>query len=216
MNRHETRASNTTIKALTFALACACMAALSALLLVALARYNLAAKSNIDHGSTLNEVAFRLSMLDYEAVALFDQNGSKLLEWTNRDTWQVKTPANLIKLANRITFGAVTMLHNHPVDATFSVNDLVTASETNCKRQMVVSPNFLYCLEAPQDWPSVEEVRNFLAREVYDNPTAIQDGLLIQGDIVVDNSNKVFSTDRLIMQYAQEFNLVYTVKAINS
>lgn len=216
MNRRETHASNASIKTLMFAVACACTAALSALLLVTLARYNLVAKSNINHGSTLNEVTFHLSMLDYEAIALFNQNDSKLLEWTNKDAWRVETPANLIELANYVAFGAVTMLHNHPVDATFSDKDLVAASEVNCERQMVVSPHFLYCLETSQGWPSVEEAKAFLAREIYNNPTAIQDGLLVQGDVAVDNSDKIFSTDLLITRYAQEFNLIYTVKSINN
>lgn len=203
------------VKFIIIAAFCIIMTAATMLLLMSLARHTLAISSNSDHGDCFNEVAFRLSTVDYEVTALFDRNNEKLLEWTNGDEERVETPAGLINLANCITLGATTMVHNHTIDATFSINDLIAASEANCKRQIVVSPGHLYYLEAIHGWPSIAEVRSFLAREIYNNPTAEQDGLFVRGDTTVDGADKALSTDLLIALYAQEFSLTYRVTPIN-
>lgn len=175
----------------------------------------LAQQSNSDHGSDFSTVTMALSKEKYEVLALFGRDGTKLLEWTDEDVNQVDIPGKWILMANYVSLGSVTMLHNHPIDSTFSTNDLIAAASTNYKRQVVVTSTHVYMLEALQGWPDVAATKEFVSRNVDKNPRAEAEGLVVRGQVTPDSQEGFYSTNLLIEKYAEEFGIDYTVSTFN-
>ncbi len=180
-----------------------------------------------NNGFTLKTFVRNISSLEYEVHGEFDFCGFKLYERTQRQPRQVAYYTFIpFKQWANLGSGKTTCVHNHPEDAPFSVNDLLTISARRVKskdlREIVVSQKFVYSLEAPNGWPEYEQAKQFLDEKMddhYHNPDSEEwftplfflddrmDGNILQHQVVEVG---LCTTDLLLQTYADEFDLVYT------
>ncbi len=179
------------------------------------------------NGFRLKTFVRNISSLEYEVHGEFDLCGFKLYEMTQRQP-QRAVYFNFMPFKQWANLGSgkITYVHNHPQDAPFSMNDLLGHSarhpQLRDRREIVVSQEFVYSLEAPNGWPEYEAARHFLAKKQsdFDHSSGSEEWFTpvffladrMVGDILQHQVVEVglCTTDLLLQAYADEFGLVYT------
>ena len=159
-----------------------------------------------DHGATLDEYIENVRDLDYATMALFDTCGIKYYETTVYDHGHVSYLSDTILDMRFAALGSFIHVHNHPIDVPFSVTDL-TNEHYDGGREMVVSSEHVYILEAPNGWPTQEEVADYFAT-IYAEESFFE-------VIATEQDNGIATTDALLEDFSGKFGLVYVVMTID-
>ena len=96
-----------------------------------------------------------------EHVLLFDANGRRKYALGDNNPNKVTIPEDVIEYS-RVS-GALTLTHNHPNGASFSIQDILTARQMNLAELRVVGKSslgkFTYILKRPENgWPKKEKI----------------------------------------------------------
>lgn len=169
----------------------------------------LAAISNHDSGSTIDEVidTLQTDMPDIEIIFVFDKDGNKLIEYTCDSAYGVSLPRETIPLLRQ--FRDLTHAHNHPLhDGGHSDNDLSMPDRTGLddaiKTLAVITPNYVYYVDrGTQNWPTIYSLVQYSA------VLSDQYGPLLETDlmdaIVVDNEIYPYFTDKGLSRFVEHF-----------
>lgn len=169
-----------------------------------------------NHGLTLRNYVENTSQVGYEVYAEFDQLGAKLFEETQHDDAQVAHNESTSDLARLLSLNKVTRVHNHPSDAPFSYTDLCNLVGEQPLQALVVSPNYVYSLEAPDGWPNPSLATAWLYTSCELDPEqSYADGLIDITGWTEDGTFTYVSTDLLLEEFAEGFGLVYTVTPLS-
>lgn len=178
---------------------------------------SLAASSIGDHGNTLDEYIENVRDLDYETMALFDTLGVKYYETTNYNRSCVEYSSYRLKEMSVATLGSFILVHNHPLDVPFSITDL-TNDHSNICREIVVSSEHIYILEAPNGWPAQKEVDEYFElalSQFYSDEAGCQTAPRFFEFVPGNKNARIVTTDALLEDFAGKFDLVYTVISID-
>lgn len=172
--------------------------------------------SHGDHGSTLAEFIYQASNSEYEIVACFGGDGTKYFEDTQKDGNTVVCPSELFPVFQFLSFDSFIIAHTHPLDYPFSLSDLRCIDNTAREphRLMVISPDHIYTLEAPDGWPSQDEVIAYtdaVMLDVVNGVAEVQALFVVEGE---GSSSGLVSTNQFLYQFAEKFNLIYKVISI--
>ncbi len=114
------------------------------------AMQKIAGVSNYNSGDTIEEVINNIRFLPYEVIVLFDYNMRKVYEHTDYEQLSCR-----YLIPNSWCSHIKIMLHNHPVECTFSDLDLLAMQSNGYPTAIVVTKNFTYILHGlPNDWKS--------------------------------------------------------------
>ncbi len=128
------------------------------------------------HGETLPEFVVGVDEEQYEYAAVFTSNGQKVIELTSNSPDHVSLPVVYAWYAQIAAQGEMVFVHNHPdnpntgypaVDVTYaipSVGDLLTCLSIRPAQGLVVSGEYITCLEAPLGWPDKHEFCDYLEK----------------------------------------------------
>ncbi len=175
--------------------------------------------ANADHGNTIAEVMAGIRDEEYEILAVFDQNETKLVEYSSHSTRQVVLPEEA--LASLEQAEQLTFVHNHPDDgrnATFSTTDLVEAARCEVAQTIVVSGDYIYSIRpGAGGWPDYRLIRNY-GNSFADQWKTDEAGGMFMVEIEVDDDGRriasLKSTDELIKAFVAKFGLIYTIERV--
>lgn len=193
-------------------------------------------RSNADHGETMAEVISLIKDEPCEYYAKF-VNGVKIFEYTN-DVVNSVTLKDYSALFIKESDYCVD-IHNHPLlgdgsDYSFSYGDLSTFFDPinqYIDQHIVVSASRVHILEAPNGWPSQDDLTQFFddqynwhidynPRDESHSDISVQQLQWLQdeGKIVIDQKGNVIIgigfTSKMIAEIADHFGLIYTVKLL--
>lgn len=169
------------------------------------------------HGLTLQNYVENTSKVSYEVYAEFDQFGIKFFEDTQHDGNTVSHDKSASELAKLLSLDGVTRVHNHPGgDAPFSYTDLRNLVISKPKRALVVSPNYVYSLEAPNGWPDSSFAMAWLYLHCeLEIEKSCTDGLIAITNQSDDGTFSYESTSLLLEQFAEDLDLAYRVTPLS-
>lgn len=170
-----------------------------------------------DHGLTLQDYVENTSKASYEVYAEFDQLGIKFFEDTQYDENQVSHDTSASDLAQLLSLGRVTRVHNHPGDdAPFSYTDLRNLVIDKPQQALVISPNYVYSLEAPNGWPDSFVTTSWLYLYCELDPEqSCADGLITITNLSDDGTFSYESTNLLLERFAEDFDLTYRITPLS-
>lgn len=178
---------------------------------------SLQADANPEHSMLLDQALDDLRVENCEYYAVF--SGSlRVYETTDFNEAKVSFPRSVKLLVDLVTIGEKTIVHNHPgiPEASFSLGDL---RNLYGDRQIVVTERYNFILEAPQGWPTPEQIDEFLEKYWnYDVFRMVNDELLVVTDSAPYKDGFIvsaWSTSKLIEALAAEYGMIYTVEEVN-
>lgn len=163
-----------------------------------------------DHGDNFREFVANVRYEDYEVSANFLISGEKISENTDNLPRSVRFAWSAAYLTQIIGLGDSIHAHNHPNGKPFSVQDLRITVGSRPTTDVVVGRDFIYVLEAPDGWPSQEELESFL-HEVTMQESSKSANLTYSP---VTGWVEIFLYPHLIEQLTERFGLVYTVTPV--
>lgn len=99
---------------------------------------------NIDHGDTMEEFIANVTDDDFETIGFFNQDGTKIAEWSDFERSSVIIP-DLMHDYLTGHCNDVIKVHNHPDDTSFSEADYISFGSNNYAIEtIVVTEDFLF------------------------------------------------------------------------
>lgn len=176
------------------------------------------------HSDDLTEYMDDIRNECFEYGALFNMNGDRLYEVAGTSVHVTISGYN-IRRARYLANDGLVLVHNHPtsgLDDSFSIQDIAFASDFDITRMILVKEGYDYVLEAREEWPSRNEMTEFLkAQYGFDfDEMRVTDAQLFQvmaidagkiKSVAMGDSIVYYTTDAFVASFAKEFDLHYTV-----
>lgn len=171
--------------------------------------------SNHDSGTTLDEIiaTVQSEKPQYEIIFVFDEDGNKLIEYTNQSAFAVSLPDEATRLLQR--FSNLQHVHNHPLtDSGHSDNDLAMPSKIGLDQAIttlsIITSRHIYSMSrGSHPWPTVNKVYEYFMQRI-NNYDPDVDPVLMES-ITIDGQEYGYYTNDCLALYAQYFDYSFTV-----
>lgn len=164
-----------------------------------------------DNGDTLDEVEKSIRGNDTEILAVFDDKGNKIVDYTSGEASAVSVRMKDFEKYLKDNHASISV-HNHPGGRSFSDTDIVSGIRQNLDEIRVVAKNATYSLRPGENgWPEdVDALVKFYDEELgrYSDIALlrVKAGKVKPG---IDNERWIF--DQTVSSVAKKFDLLYNV-----